>query len=83
MRGISRRSRRWIACAALSGMGVAGGLGIAATPSSAAVAFCHNGQVAKHDGAFCAAAPGNNTAFAKAAPGGDERLRPLAGVVTQ
>jgi hypothetical protein len=71
MRGIGRRSRRWIAYAAISGMGIAGGLGITATASSAAAVFCQNGSMHQKYGAFCATNGPNTKAFAKAAPGGN------------
>jgi hypothetical protein len=79
MRGIGRRSRRWIACAAISGMGIAGGLGIAAAPSSAAIVFCHNGSVHQNDGAFCATYGPYTKAFAKAAPGGNVAIATAGG----
>jgi hypothetical protein len=71
MRGIGRRSRRWIAYAAISGMGIAGGLGITATASSAAAVFCHSGSTHQNDGAFCSTNGPNTKAFAKTAPGGN------------
>jgi hypothetical protein len=74
MRTKARRAglagRRRIAYLVVGGLGMAGSIGFAAAPSSAATVVCHNHQFKMSDGARCAAGHGNNTAIATVIGGG-------------